>query len=238
MQEFIYIASHDLQEPLRKVCAFSDRVIAKYGSVIDEQGQDYLKRIQSAVVRMQTRIDDLLSYSRVTTKAQTFNKINLNQIAIEVISDLQIRIEQTNGQVIVDKLIEIEAEPTQMRQLFQNMIGNALKFHRKEVPPVVKVYASIKTDPNTDPWQTDTESCILTFEDNGIGIEEQHFQKIFVVFQRLHGKDQYEGTGVGLAICQKIVEYHNGEITVESTPEIGTKFIITLPIKQKKALEG
>jgi len=234
LKEFVYIASHDLQEPLRKMCAFSDRVINKYSSVLDDNGKDYLERIINAGVRMQTLINDLLSYSRVTTKAKAFNTVELNKIADDVVSDLQIRIEQTNGTVDVGLLPTIEAEPTQMRQLFQNMIGNGLKFHRPDTPPQIKVYATIRGQKTENSWEDELEICDLTFQDNGIGIEEQYHKRIFGVFQRLHGKDEYEGTGVGLAICQKIVEQHNGEIKVESTMGVGTKFILSLPVKQKK----
>lgn len=231
LQSFAYAASHDLQEPLRKIISFSDRIIKK--NVLDEQSLDYFLRIQNATTRMQTLIVDLLTYSRVTTQAQPFIKVNLNQIATEVISDLEMRIEQTGGEVQVKDLPEIEADPTQMRQLFQNLISNGLKFHHPEVAPIVKITGcKVKADQNNLEWRK--ELVKLTFEDNGIGISEQYFTRIFGVFQRLHGKSEYEGTGVGLSICHKIVERHNGQIRVESKLGEGSRFIVTLPLKQNR----
>jgi PAS domain S-box-containing protein len=238
LKEFVYVASHDLQEPLRKVCAFSERITSKYADVLDETGKDYLNRIVNAGVRMQTLINDLLSYSRVSTKIPAFNTVDLNKIGEDAVSDLQMRIEQTNGRVEIAQLPEIEAEPTQMRQIFQNIIGNALKFHRKNVTPYIKVYACIRSQKNENSWEDEDSFCDLTFEDNGIGIDQQYYQRIFGVFQRLHGKDEYEGTGVGLAICQKIIQRHNGEIRVESIVGSGSKFIVSLPVKQKKHGDG
>jgi PAS domain S-box-containing protein len=233
LQEFAYIASHDLQEPLRKIMAFGDRLKTKCAGVLDEQALDYLDRIQNATSRMQILINDLLLYSRITTEAQPFTIVDLGKVASEVLIDLETRIEQTQGKVEIEALPSLEAEPTQMRQLFQNMIGNALKFHRENVAPAVKV--SCRTViPNTQPHSAglNRQFCELRFTDNGIGIEEKYFSRIFGVFQKLHGRDQYEGTGVGLAICQRIIERHHGEIRVESVFGEGTTFIIKLPIKQ------
>lgn len=238
LKEFVSVASHDLQEPLRKVCAFSERITSKYAGILDDTGKDYLNRIVNAAVRMQKLINDLLSYSLVSTKAQVFDMVDLNKIGEDVLSDLQIRIEQTNGRVEIAQLPQIEAEPTQIRQIFQNIIGNALKFHRKDVAPYIKVYASIRHQKNEKSWEDEDSFCDLTFEDNGIGIDQQYHQRIFGVFQRLHGKDEYEGTGVGLAICQKIIQRHNGEIRVESIVGEGTRFIVSLPVKQKKHGDG
>ncbi len=170
---------------------------------------------------MQSLIDDLLSYSRLTTQTKPFEEINLAQIVNEVISDLEVRIEKSLGKVETSALPFIEADPTQIRQLFQNLISNALKFHKPDEPPLVKIYSSDEIE----------GFKIITVEDNGIGIEEKYYDKIFGVFQRLHGKDKYEGSGIGLAVCKKIVEKHEGTIKIESKPGIGTKFIISLPIK-------
>jgi PAS domain S-box-containing protein len=225
LQQFAYVASHDLQEPLRKIQAFSDRVTSKYSNILPEQGQDYLARMQSAASRMQTLINDLLNLSRVTTKAQPFVVTDLKEIAQEVLSDLEIRIQQTQGQVLLEDLPTLEADPVQIRQLFQNLISNALKFHRDDVPPQITVASQINetTLPN---------SCQIVVQDNGIGFEEKYLDRIFNAFQRLHGRSQYEGTGMGLAICRKIVERHGGSITAQSQPGQGSKFMITLPIRQ------
>lgn len=223
LEDFAYVASHDLQEPLRKIQTFGDRLKAKYGDVLDEKGLDYLRRMQNAANRMQTLIRDLLNFSRVTTKAQPYVPVALSQIVAEVIDDLENRIEQTKAQVEVGELLTIQADSMQMRQLFQNLIGNALKFHIPENRPIVKVEAIL---------QSETNQVQIMVSDNGIGFDEKYLDRIFTPFQRLHGKQQYQGTGMGLAICRKIVERHNGNITASSTPNQGTTFVITVPIEQ------
>jgi len=223
LQEFAYIASHDLQEPLRKVLAFGDRLANKYGQVIDETGQDYLKRMREASLRMQTLINDLLTFSRVTTRAQPFTQVDLNELAREVISDLELQIDRTGGKVEAGELPTIEADPTQMHQLLQNLINNGLKFHRQGVPPLLQISAT-----NT------RKKCRIMVKDNGIGFDLQYLNRIFKPFQRLHSRQEYEGSGMGLAICRRIVERHAGEITADSTPGKGSTFIVTLPISQPK----
>lgn len=227
LQDFAYVASHDLQEPLRKIQAFSDRLVTKYNSQLNEQAQDYLSRIHNAASRMQTLIQDLLSFSRVTTKAQPYACVNLEQIAQEVLNDLEMRLEQTQGQVTIHPLPTIEADPVQIRQLWQNLISNALKFHRVGVPPAIEISAEPLPE-NTDFPQ----SYQIYVQDNGIGFDPKYTDRIFNIFQRLHGRNHYEGTGVGLAICRKIVERHGGTITATSQPDQGTTFIVTLPVKQ------
>ena len=223
LQEFAYIASHDLQEPLRKISAFGERLKVKYDTLIDDQGRDYLERMLNASVRMQALITDLLAYSRVTTQVELYSAVDLSKIVDEVLSDLEILIEKISAKIEISPLPVIDADPTQMRQLFQNLIANALKFHKPNEPPVVKIFALKK--------QKD-EYCSIVVEDNGIGIEEKYYDRIFGVFQRLHGKDEYEGSGIGLAVCKKIVERHGGTIKVESKLGKGTKFIISLYIKE------
>ena len=230
LEQFAYIASHDLQEPLRKVQAFGDRLLAGYGEVLGDQGRDYLERMQNAAARMQTLINDLLMYSRVTTKAQPFVSVDLAQVARGVLSDLETRIEQVGGRVEVGDLPTIEADPTQMRQLLQNLIGNALKFHKKDEAPLVKVYAGSLDGRDG--------GCQIIVEDNGIGFDEKYLDRIFQVFQRLHGRSEYEGSGIGLATCRKIVERHRGSITAKSVPEQGATFIVTLPARQPKGENG
>jgi signal transduction histidine kinase/DNA-binding LacI/PurR family transcriptional regulator len=219
LEQFAYISSHDLQEPLRKIIAFGDRVKQCYTNGLFEQGQDYLERVQSAAVRMQVLINDLLTYSRVTTKAQPFSKIELTKIINEVLSDLEVKINQTRARIDMNLLPAITADPLQMRQLFQNIIGNALKFCRHGVAPVIRIY--------TLPGKDDVVRIVI--EDNGIGIDANYHERIFGVFERLHGRSEYEGSGVGLAICKKIIERHNGTIRIESVVGEGSKFIIALP---------
>jgi signal transduction histidine kinase len=187
--------------------------------------------MQKAAARMQTLINDLLTFSRVTTKARPFAQVDLGRVAREVINDLEGRIEQVKGSVEVGTLPLIDAEALQMRQLFQNLIGNALKFRRPDVPPVVKVAAEIITAPAPDEGTTAVKKfCRLTVRDNGIGFDEKYLDRIFNVFQRLHSRNEYEGTGMGLAIARKIALFHGGGITAKSKPGEGTTFIVTLPV--------
>jgi len=216
LSEFARVASHDLQEPLRKIQAFGDRLSAK--GLVQPEGQPYLERMQDAARRMSTLIHDLLALSRVATKMQPFRPVDLTQLAQEVISDLEIRIEEVGGKVELGVLPSIDADPLQIRQLLQNLIGNALKFQCPGVPPVVKVWGLCTP-----------QGCQLIVADNGIGFDEKYKERIFNVFERLHGRSEYQGTGVGLAICRKIVERHGGTIVAESTPGQGSTFTITLP---------
>lgn len=234
LEQFAYIASHDLQEPLRKVQAFGDMLVTQYRDALGEEGRDYLQRMQNASKRMQTLITDLLTFSRVTTKGQPFELVDLGQVIDQVLQDLEVRIRDTGGHVEVGTLPTLEADPVQMRQLLQNLIGNALKFHQKGVPPVVKLHGHVvEPDPATFPhWTAGVEYWEFTFEDNGIGFDEKYLDRIFTPFQRLHGRGEYEGTGIGLAICRKIVERHAGTITAHSAPGRGATFLITLPARQ------
>jgi light-regulated signal transduction histidine kinase (bacteriophytochrome) len=226
LQQFAYIASHDLQEPLRKIQAFGDRLKSRYTEALDERGRDYLDRMLNAAKRMQALINNLLTLSRITTRAQPFVPVNLADVLQKVLSDLELHIERAGGLVEVGDLSTIDADPTQIRQLFQNLINNGLKFHHPEKKPVVKVYG-----------QSLNEVCELIVEDNGIGFEEKYKDRIFGIFQRLHGRGQYDGTGVGLAICQKIAERHGGSITAKSSPGQGATFIVTLPVRQTQEKE-
>lgn len=223
LTNFAYIASHDLQEPLRKVIAFGDRLAAKFGPVLNDTGKDYVERMQKSAIRMKGLIDDLLHFSRVTMRSTPFQEIDLNAVISEVLSDLEVQIERTKGRVEVDPLPRIEGGKFQMRQLFQNLISNALKYHRDTVAPVIKIkYAGF-----------DGEFEEIYIEDNGKGFDEKHLDRIFRPFERLHGHSEYGGTGMGLAICHKIVTHHKGQITAKSQPNQGATFIVKLPSKQK-----
>ena len=235
LQDFAYVASHDLQEPLRKIQIFGERLQAKCGNALSEQGRDYLSRMQNATRRMQQLIVDLLALSRVTTKAQPFVPVDLAIIVQDVLTDLEMRIEEANGHIEVGPLTTIQADPLQMRQLLQNLIGNALKFHAKDVSPIVKVNIQLLSEsiPDRQEGHQEAALCQLIVEDNGIGFDcEQYLSRIFNAFQRLHGRSSYEGTGIGLTICRKIVDRHHGSITARSLPGQGSTFIVTLPVEQ------
>jgi len=231
LEDFAHIASHDLQEPLRKVSAFGDRLKTRYSNVLDEQGRDYLNRMENAANRMRHLIQGLLSYSRVTTKARPFEPVSLSNVAQGVLSDLEMRIQDTGGHVKIGELPTVSADPLQMRQLFQNLIGNALKFHKTDQEPVIKVSAELFH--NNGMNRGNTNSCQIIFEDNGIGFDSKYEERIFGVFQRLHGRKEYEGSGIGLSVCKKIAERHGGNISADGTPGEGAKFIVTLPVNQK-----
>jgi two-component system sensor kinase FixL len=236
LQDFVHVASHDLQEPLRKVQALGDRLQAKYGESLDDRGRDYLERIQNAAARMQTQIKDLLMYAQVATSVRSFVPVDLARMVREVVSDLEARIEESGGRVEVGDLLSIEADPTQMRQLMQHLIGNALKFHRDGEPPVVKIRAE-HLNGQAERWagnSPDDGLCRIMVEDNGIGFDNKYADRIFWAFEQLHSRGKYEGTGMGLAICRKIAERHGGSITAESVPGQGATFIVTLPVKQSK----
>jgi two-component system, LuxR family, sensor kinase FixL len=223
LEQFAYVASHDLQEPLRKIQAFGDRLKTKYETGLGPEGLDYLSRMQNAAARMQVLIQDLLSLSRVTSNSKPFTPVDLGDVARTVVSDLEMRIQDAGGQVDIGALPVIFGDRGQMAQLFQNLIGNGIKFRKPGEKPVVKISSEIHALANgASGWQ-------ITVEDNGIGFDEKYRDRIFQIFQRLHGRSEYEGTGIGLAICRKIVDRHSGAITAHSTPGAGAKFVILLP---------
>lgn len=246
LEQFAFVASHDLQEPLRKIQAFGDRLKTKCDEAKLDAGRDYLERMQSASARMRRLIDDLLTFSRVISRTEPFGPVNLNTAVREVLSDLEVRIEKSGARIEVGDLPTLEADPVQMRQLFQNLIGNALKFQSPGATPVVHIRGRILTPP-VPGGQTgflgrkaadaaaagDDQMCELVVQDNGIGFDEKYLDKIFAVFQRLHGRQEYEGTGIGLAVCRRIADRHGGKLTARSKPGEGASFIITLPLRQK-----
>ncbi len=227
LEQFAYVASHDLQEPLRKIQAFGDRLKTKCGAQLDRDGTDYLDRMLSSSTRMRQLINDLLAYSKLTSKARAFSPVNLSAVAFGVLSDLEVRIQQSEAKVEIGVLPTIHADPLQMRQLFQNLLSNALKFSKPDSRSEVVVQAEVIGG--------ESPQCLLRFHDNGIGFDEKYLDRIFQVFQRLHGRGEYEGTGVGLAICHKIVHLHNGIITARSAPGRGSTFLVTLPFRQTYA---
>lgn len=231
LEQFAYVASHDLQEPLRKIKAFGDLLVTHTEGKLDDEATLYVDRMRNASGRMSALIDDLLTFSRAARKMEDVSEIDLAALVDEVLVDLEERLTATEGKVEVATLPTIKARRTQMRQLLQNLISNALKFHRAGVPPEVKIGGRVIDDPKR---KNGRRMCELLVEDNGIGFESKHEERIFGIFQRLHGRGKYEGTGVGLSICQRIVAGHGGKITGEGRPGEGAKFVITLPLDQVK----
>ena len=246
LEQFAFVASHDLQEPLRKIQTFGDRLKAKCDAAKLEEGREYLERMQSASARMQRLINDLLTFSRVISKSEPFVSVDLGVVTREVLGDLEARIEKFGAVVEVGQLPSVEADPVQMQQLLQNLIGNALKFHAEGAKPRVRVQAQIQSPPakqgdtallarnpsaKTDKAAT-VQLCELTVQDNGIGFDEKYLGRLFAVFQRLHGRQEFEGTGIGLAVCRRIAERHGGTITARSKLGEGATFIVRLPLRQ------
>jgi PAS domain S-box-containing protein len=226
LEQFAFVASHDLQEPLRKIQAFGDRLKVKCEGIKIPEIQDYLERMQSAAARMRTLINDLLAFSRVIRSSEPFVPVDLGVVTKEVLGDLEVRIEKSGAKVEYENLPTLDADPMQMRQLMLNLLSNALKFQAQGAHPHIKISSSSFTPLSQQPH------CEIRVQDNGIGFDEKYMDKIFAVFQRLHGRTEYEGTGVGLAVCRRIVDRHHGNITAKSQPGKGATFIITLPLKQ------
>lgn len=232
LADFAYVASHDLQEPLRKIQAFGDRLAEQAGPALDATARDYLARMQGAAGRMSALIQDLLAYSRVGTRPAPFAPVDLRAAALEAESDLAVRIQSSGGRVEVGDLPTVEADGMMMRQLLLNLVGNAVKFQRPGVPPVVTVAGRV-LDGDEAPATEDVQAWAeLTVRDNGIGFEAKHAERIFAPFQRLHGRGEYEGTGMGLAICRRIAERHGGTLTARGQPGAGSTFTVRLPARR------
>jgi PAS domain S-box-containing protein len=234
---FAHIASHDLQEPLRKIMTYSGMLITDYFDTIDQRGQNYITNMQRASSRMRSLINDILEYSQLSQKDFSFKLTNLQSIVKEIFSNLEIVIKESKAKITIEKELPfIEANSTQMRQLFQNLISNSLKFIKAGVIPDISITYEIKKGKEIDKLDErilDDIFCVFYIKDNGIGFSEEYSNKIFTIFQRLHSNSAYDGTGIGLAICKKIVERHNGYITAESKPGEGSLFTIILPISQE-----
>lgn len=233
LEEFAYVASHDLQEPLRKIATFSERLKTKYGDSLHQEGNQYLSRILASSESMRLLIDNLLEFSRMSRSTRDFLPVNLNEVLNEALSDLELKIEETNAKITVSPLPVIDAIPSEIRQLFGNIVNNALKFRNPQVPPVITIRPEIITEDEKQRYAlvNDRTYHKIVFTDNGIGFEPEYAEKIFQIFQRLHGKTEYAGAGVGLAICKKITENHEGSIYAVSAGA-GSTFCIILPEKQ------
>lgn len=226
LEQFAFVASHDLKEPLRKIEAFGSRLENKFGDQLGESGQHYIERMTDASTRMRRLIDDILNFSRISTRGKPFVEVNLRNIIAEVSSDLQIALEEKNGTIIAEQLPTIVADHTQMRQLLQNLVTNSLKFSKPDEPPVITISAEETLD-----------STIIAVKDNGIGFKQEDASEIFKIFHRLHGRSEYEGTGIGLATVRKIVDRHDGAIRAEGVAGEGATFYITMPRRAAPVVE-
>lgn len=224
LEQFAYIASHDLQEPVRKMIFYSDYFNRQYSHLTDAKGTVYLQNMLQASNRMRNLINDLLSYSKIRKEATVFEQVKLQEVAAITLQDLELTIKEKNATITIDPLPAVEGDFGQLTQVFQNMVSNALKYSKDELPLHLHIFA------HTD----SLEMVQLHFKDNGIGFDTKYLSKMFTLFQRLHGKDEYEGTGFGLAICKKIVDLHNGTIEADSKPGEGADFIVSLPLEQNK----
>jgi two-component system CheB/CheR fusion protein len=232
LQQYAFVASHDLKEPLRKIHMFGNMLKDRYQDTMEDKARDYLSRIIGSSARMASLIDDLLRFSRLS-QVSFFEQADLKVIINEILSDLEVLIQEKNARVTVSPMPVIEAVPGQLRQVFQNLLSNAFKFSRKDIQPVINITATrLKEKKFDSPQETDGPFVCISITDNGIGFDEKYLDKIFVLFQRLHTKDKYEGTGIGLAVTRKIIDKHNGLITAHSREKEGATFSIILPVKQ------
>ena len=226
LKDFVYIASHDLKEPVRKISSFGQLLTASLTGKLSEDDHENLTFMIDGATRMQQMVDALLTYSRATTRALDLKEVDLNKIAEQLKNlELSITLENTGGTIeIPEPLPSIKGDPSQVNQLMQNLIGNALKYHKKDVPPKVTILAV----------EQDNDMARIEIEDNGIGIKPEHYENVFIMFKRLHSKQEYEGSGIGLSVCKKIVERHGGEIGIHSEYGKGTTFWFTLPMSQSQ----
>lgn len=222
LEHFAYVASHDLQEPLRMVGGYTQLLARRYGDKLDQDAQEYIHYAVEGVKRMQTLISDLLTYSRLSTRPKSFVPVDMNLLLRQVLANLDRTIHEEHAQVHVENLPKVQGDGVQLAQVLQNLISNAIKFRRDGTPPLIRIKG-----------HKQGKTAFLQVEDNGIGIESSYLDRIFVLFQRLHTRDQYPGTGIGLAICKKIIERHGGEIHVISQPGQGTTFSFTLPAESE-----
>jgi PAS domain S-box-containing protein len=218
LEQFAYVASHDLQEPLRMVSNYTQLLASRYRDRLDGDALEFIDYAVDGAKRMQALIHDLLQYARVGTRGKEFKATPANEIVQATVVNLSGAIEEAGAEIRIDPLPTVNCDQSQLAQVFQNLIGNALKFRRPDTPPIVHVTAAAEDGH----WR-------FLVSDNGIGIDQKYFDRIFQMFQRLHGRDQYEGTGIGLALCRKIVERHGGRIFVDSEPGRGTTFSFTIP---------
>ena len=234
LDRFAFMASHDLQEPLRKIRMFSDRLALKYNEVMDDDGRINIQRIHKAAERMQNLITDILTFSKISVDTPSFVSCDMNTILDEVLTDLDEEVKSKNGKVIVEKLPVLSVNPSLIKPLFHNLIGNALKYSKRDTSPMVKITSEISPQLNGKASGPNIKYCRIYIQDNGIGFDQKYAEEIFGMFKRLHHNSEFQGTGIGLALCKKIVEQHKGYISARSKPNEGSTFIVSLPLQQQQ----
>lgn len=231
LDRFAFMASHDLQEPLRKIITFSDRLSSKYTGKLDEEADMYINRIQSAAERMRALIKDILALSKIVADKNSFIETNLNTLINEVISEMDMGIKEKDAKILVEKLPSLVINPVLMRSLFQNLISNSLKYSKKNIKPIIRISSEISFEKSKNEKNIKEKYCRIHVTDNGIGFDQKDSEQIFSIFKRLHFNNEFEGTGIGLAICKKITEQHNGFISARSKVDEGSTFIVSLPVQ-------
>jgi two-component system CheB/CheR fusion protein len=238
LQQFASVASHDLQEPLRKIHMFSKLIRDKHVNIMPTDALQYLEKIMQASNRMKSIITNVLNFSRLSAEDNNFEEVKISDLIRDIHDDLEVLIKERNATIQVDADTKVEVIPGQLRQVFQNLISNSLKFSKPDVPPVISISSDTVSHKSVDATEElNGRYCRITVTDNGIGFEEKFKENIFALFHRLHSKDRYEGTGIGLAIVKKIVEKHHGIISANSVSGAGATFVIVLPIARKKTGE-
>lgn len=234
LDNFAYMASHDLQEPLRKIRIFCDRLENRYMQVLDDDGKNNVEKIQKSCERMQDLIQDILTFSKLSNDQNTFENSDLNVLVKEVLTEMESFIKEKDANISVETLPSMYVNPGLIRPLFQNLINNAIKYSKKDVQPVIKISADYPVHADTMNNHNARKFCRIIIEDNGIGFEQEYAEQIFGMFKRLHGKNEYDGTGIGLAICKRIAEEHNGYISAKSKVNEGSSFIVSLPVEERE----
>jgi hypothetical protein len=233
LDRFAFMASHDLQEPLRKIRMFSDRLALKYNDMMDDDGRTNIQRIHKAAERMQNLITDILTFSKISVDAPSFVNCDMNAILEEVLIDLDEEVKEKNGKITIEKLPVLSVNPSLIKPLFHNLIGNALKYSKRDTTPVVNITSEISPHLNGKASSVSVKYCRIFIQDNGIGFDQKYAEEIFGMFKRLHHNSEFQGTGIGLALCKKIVEQHKGYISARSKINEGSTFIVSLPLQQQ-----
>lgn len=230
LDRFAFMASHDLQEPIRKIRIFSNRIVEKFYNELGDEGRTYIDKMQAACVRMQNLISDILAFSKIQVTKESLIYSDISQLLEEVVTEMDFQIQEKNARITIDKLPRIHVNPVLIKSLFQNLISNSLKYSQKEVTPAIVITTKMDTSMQSKDPITSKKYWRIYIQDNGIGFEQQYAEQIFTMFTRLHMGPEYNGTGIGLAICKKIVEEHQGYISAKSAVNKGTLFIISLPV--------